>query len=267
MKKLFIFFVFAIIMLTANNAQSITICEYYSDYGDPMGANTTFTCQPGGLYLSILYDSGMYNLDPGSYQITIDSLFSGNYTQISRFDVDSYPAQKWLACEYLFMEGNYRVTIKDPSANKLANTIVNLKLIENSGSSDVPDYGAILSSKFYSYATVEATSSIDTSTGEIPGPYNIFIIDQTDGGEIFFKVSEGGSPFDFEKFLIEITKADENGNYFEFDNREYILPESENDWAWFYLDFFDEGDYQISVYTSYKVLISKVEITVKYDDQ
>jgi hypothetical protein len=171
--------------------QRVYFCDNYTSSGEPIGSNTKVSCPAEGGYIYILYQNGVNNLLKGNYYIHVDKLSGENYVPFDVKTVASDPSKTWLVYDYKFMTaGDYKITVKNPSQLATANDYLKLVSSESSGSSSASkNFDDPSSTFYYTYSSIEATTSINASTGQTSGAYTSFNIDPSLGGRIYFKVS------------------------------------------------------------------------------
>jgi hypothetical protein len=268
MKKLVslavVLFVFAISAYT----QRIYFCDNYTVAGEPIGANTKVSCPEEGGYIYILYQNGSSNLQSGNYYIHVDKLSGETYVPFDVKTVVSDPLKNWFVYDYKFLTaGDYRVTVKNPSQSEMTKDYLSLVATESSSTTSSNtgiNFDDPSSTFYYTYSKVEATTSVNETTGDIPAAYESFTIDAAAGGRIYFKVTNNGKALGTDKFTVYIDKKDDSGEYKAHDTKIYDLSNKNSTWAYFYYDFYTKGDYSITVYSSLMTFINTSKITLYY---
>ncbi len=86
-----------------------------------------------------------------------------------------------------------------------------------------------------------------------------------DGGYLYFLVRMGsGNEVDCDEVLFDIYKVDSNGKE-TFDNTIYL--DVESDWNWFYkqINFYDRGTYKVYVYDEDWGFLTSGTVKINYD--
>lgn len=267
MKKQISFLTAALFILCNINAQRLYFCDSYTANGEPIGSNTKVACPAEGGFIYFLYQNGNTNLSQGSYYIYVDKLSVNDYLPFDVKMVTADPAVSWFVYDYNFMTtGDYRVTIKNPDMTAMTNEYITLipEEISSLASSGVVDDAS--STFYYSYSTFEATTSVNATTGETPGSFEIFSIDPELGGRIYFKVENAGKALNTQSLSVFIDKKDEYGTSNIYDTKFYPVVSQSKSWDSFYYDFYSTGEYTITVYSATMVFINTLDITVKFKD-
>ncbi|MBN2174031.1 MAG: hypothetical protein JW731_07865 [Bacteroidales bacterium] len=267
MKTFFSLSILVLFGTIAGFGQRIYFCDNYTSSGEPIGANTKVSCPAEGGYIYFLYQNGVNNLTNGNYYINVDKLTGDNYVPFDVKTVVSDPLKNWFVHDYKFMTaGDYRITVKNSALQEMAKDYLSLVPSESQSSSSTSSYNFDdpASTFYYTYSKVEASTSVNSITGEIPAAYTTFNIDASLGGRIYFKVSNEGKAIGTDKFIVYIDKMDEAGEYKTHDTKTYDLTNKNATWAQFYYDFYSSGEYSITVYSTSMVFINTVKITLNY---
>jgi hypothetical protein len=245
--------------------QRVYFCDNYTQTGEPIGTQSRVLCPPEGGYIYILFQNGQEKLMSGNYFLNIEKLSGESYVPFDVKSVTAETTKNWFVYDYQFLtSGNYKVTVKNPSANEVTFEYITLVPDESSGNSFTDIYDDPTSTFYYTYSKVEATTTINSSNGEISGPYTSFSIDKSLGGRIHFKVTNDGKSMGTDQFTVYVDKKNDAGQFDAFDSKYFTLTNKNATWEKFYLDFYTSGEYSISVYSSAKVLINTVTITLTY---
>lgn len=266
MKKAMSFLTIFLVGLATLYGQRVYFCDNYTSSGEPIGSNTKVSCPAEGGYIYVLYQNGLNSLLTGDYYIHVDKLSGDNYIPFDVKSVTSDPLKTWFVYDYKFLTaGDYKITVKNPSQFTMAKDYLTLVPAGSSGSSSSTNTFDDPSSTFYyTYSSIEATTSVNASTGETPGAYTTFNIDPSLGGRIYFKISNSGKAIGTDKLSVYIDKKDESGTSQVYDTKIYDLSNKNSTWGQFYYDFYSNGEYIITVYSGAMTFINTVTIMVKY---
>jgi hypothetical protein len=266
MKKAISYIGIFLIGLTTLSAQRIYFCDNYTAGGEPVGTNSKVSCPAEGGYIYILYQNGVNNLTTGNYLIHVEKLSGDNYIPFDVKSVAADPLKTWFVYDYKFLTaGDYKITVKTPSVIAMATDYLTLIAAESSsGSSATNNFDDPSSTFYYTYSSIEATTSINASTGLTAGAYTSFNIDPSLGGRIYFKVSNSGKAIGTDKLSVYVDKKDASGTSHVFDTKIYDLSNKNSSWGQFYYDFYSNGEYIITVYSGAMTFINTITITLNY---
>jgi hypothetical protein len=265
MKKQIILFTASVFILINLNAQRVYFCDSYTSTGEPIGSNTKVSCPADGGYIYFLYQNGSTNLSQGSYHIYVDKLSEETYLPFDVKAVEADPSKKWFAYDYNFRTaGDYRITIKNPALADMIREYLTLIPEQSTGSSYSGIFDDPESIFYYTYSTIEATVSVNASTGQTGGSFESFNIDREQGGRIFFKLSNGDKAVNTQSLNVFVEKMDTGGTAQAFDNKTYPVQNQNSAWTYFSFDFFEPGKFTLNVYSADMVFINSINITVNY---
>jgi hypothetical protein len=268
MKTNLLTLIFIFLVTLYGTGQRIYFCDNYTQNGEPIGPNTKVSCPPEGGYIYFLYQNGTANLSAGTYYIHVDKLAGDSYVPFDVKTIASDPSKNWFVYDYKFMTaGDYRITVKNPAQAEMTKDYLNLIAEESSAtsSSDLGiDYDDPGSTFYYTYSKLEASTSVNTTTGEIPAAYTSFNIDASLGGRIYFKVSNNGKSIGTTQFVVYIDKKNDQGEFVAFDTKYYDQASSNSTFGTFYYDFYSNGEYNVSVYSGSFVFINTVSLVLNY---
>jgi hypothetical protein len=242
------------------SAQRIYFCDDYTSSGDPVGVHTKMTLPAAGGFVYVLYQNGPGNLDNGDYYLYIDKLSGNNYTPFDVKTITTDPSKKWFVYDCQFLTaGDYRLTVKNPNQVEMTKDFLSLILDK------VTDKTTNVTSTFYyTNSRLEATTEVNPVTGVIPAAYTSFTISPTQGGRIYFKINNNGTALNTNKLIVFIDKKNNLGEFKPFDNQYFDLASKSTHWAYFYSDFFETGEYTLTVYNSAMVFINSVAFTISF---
>jgi hypothetical protein len=247
------------------HGQRVYFCDNYTQTGEPIGTQSRVLCPPEGGYIYVLYQNGQEKLISGNYFLNIEKLTGESYVPFDVKSVTAETSKNWFVYDYKFLtSGNYKITVKNPSGKETASDYITLVPGESSVKSFADIYDDPTSTFYYTYSKVEATTTINSSNGEISGPYTSFSIDKSLGGRIHFKVTNDGKALGTDQFTVNVDKKNDAGQFDAFDSKNFPVTNKNVTWEKFYLDFYTSGEYNISVFSSAQVLINTVTITVIY---
>ncbi|MCB0806394.1 MAG: hypothetical protein KDC05_11395 [Bacteroidales bacterium] len=267
MKKITVLLLVFILAGSVLMAQRIYFCDNYTQNGEPIGPNTRVSCPAEGGYIYILYQNGGINLSSGDYLVSVDKLSGNSYVPFDVVSIKGDLSKNWFVYDYKFMTaGDYRITVKNPLMKEMVTDYLKLVSEETKSTSSGSSYNYDdpSSTFYYTYSKVEASTSINSSTGEIPAAYTSFTIDATLGGRITFKVTNNGKSLGTDKLIVYVDKKDESGKFNAFDTKYFDVTNKNATWATFYVDYYSKGEYNITVYSASMVFINSVTITLNY---
>jgi hypothetical protein len=263
---LFIILLFAIF---TSYSQRIYFCENYTQSGEPIGPSTKLSSPAIGGYIYVLYQNGSSNITAEKLFMYVDKLVTSDYIPFDVIEMTFDKTKNWAVYDYNFKTvGDYRVVVKDQNLKELSKEYIQLVLKEESSAGsyddDWLDYDDPTSMFYYTYSTIEACVGIDSYTGVPKTVSKSFSIDRSNGGRIYFKVSNPDKDIYTDQLIVYINKTDASGVSQTFDTKYYTVASPSRSWDFFYYDFYSDGEYSISVYTKDFVFINTVSINCLY---
>ncbi|MDX2003604.1 MAG: hypothetical protein SFW35_14305 [Chitinophagales bacterium] len=246
--KLFISFLFALFSLQAIHAQSISFCSDYSSSGDCIGSSSSWTIEPGGGSVYILYKNGGKNITASKLWVYIDILRKGSYSPVETKELVPDKYKNWMLYDYKFTEaGEYKVQFLDAS-NTLATAYVTISMKGSTTSSSSSSggsgggSGSGVDTWYYEGSTVQFCEDV-TSSGSAVTPSEVFNISSS-GGYVYVLLKHT-KQFKTNKIYVDIYKGSDTEDVYE--TKEYDV---EDDWKWFKFKytFYSTGNYTFKFY-------------------
>lgn len=251
MKQLFIGLAFFMLIFSTSQAQRVYFCENYTESGEPIGANSSWTITTTAGYVYVLYNQPE-TIQAIEIVFSIDKLIDGNYKQYSTRYVKNDPVKNWALLDYNFTEdGSYKVTATaDGSA--LASEYVTISWKETSETTESDE-------DVLKFIDSEVFVCKDISNEEPVGQSTTFTLDP--GGNNLYVFVKSGRTIDTEEVILDIYKDDGTGNYSYKDSMNFTVTST---WELLWLKYFftEAGSYEISVYTKENVWINTCYITL-----
>lgn len=225
------------------NEPSISLCESYSDYGDPKGIASAWDIKPTGGYVYILYSNGEKKINSKkSLLLYVDKKNKAGKYEVyatETFKVES--GAKFSVYDYKFTEaGSYKIqAYQDGKVLATTYATINVKGQTTSSSTTTKT-----NNQKSSGASIVTCSDYDEN-GKPSGIYSIWNITE-EAHIIPILFTTGGKAINTNNTLwLYVDKKDEKGNYIPYGTEKFDV-KAGNNWVVYNFSFDDPGEYKIS---------------------
>lgn len=263
MKKIVALF-FILTLSSSVFSQKIYFCESYTDNGDPIGVNSTWTIQAGGGAVYFLFNNNNNYLYSPKMYIYIDKQSGYDYLAYKTLSMNTSTNATWAVYDYTFTEpGYYKVRFLNQDYQTLATEYCTIKMATATASmanSNSYANNEIVDTYYYGNSSIKFCSSVDANYNAV-GANTTFNISSSQGGYVYVLIKNNEQAFKSNKLYVDIYKGN---NYSEFvETKTYDITPS---WASFNFayTFYQAGQYVFKAYNGNNTLINTAYVNIGY---